>query len=474
MHILESSQNLSFQALDQESSENIHIASLEILEHTGMEVGSEKILAIAQDRGLNCIGNRIRFTPEQIEVALAKTGRKFKLLARNTEHSLNFSRGTSFIGMGRSAPFIGMPGGKRRNPTAADYIEFMKLGQMLHAIDLPGQLVYPGDIKTGRVYRYMMVQQILHTDKPFCLLHEKDIELLCLAFDIDFDTLAAGPDTQTAWAQTTINTQSPLTLTRDQGNYLLTMARAGIPVCISPSPAAGSTGPCSIVGNLVLNNVEILGILALAQLIRPGLPVLYSTFPSASDMRSMMATYGGPDTRRMETGAAAMADYYRLLTRGNVCISDAQDIDYQTGAESLFNLLTAMHNQVTYLPGCGITGGFGMASREKLLLDAELVTAVRYYYEPLNCDSLKEIVALIKEIGPKGNFVAHPHTFTSFKKELFHTDLFSRVSNDRWLNRNKSLTELASAHADKMLLDYEHPSLEPLLKKHLNRKLCSN
>lgn len=472
MDILESSDNLHFQSLNQESREKIHAASLDILEHTGMEVASTKLLACARDRGVDCSDNRIRFKPEHIEQALATTGREFRLNARNPAHSLDFHRGTSYIGMGRSAPFIAMPGGKQRKATATDYIELMKLGQMLDAIDLPGQLVYPGDIGTDKVYRYMMVQQIFLTDKPYCLLHEDDIELLCLAFDIDYATLAAGPDTKNAWAQTTVNIQSPLTLTEDQGDYLIVMARAGIPVCISPTPAAGSTGPCSIAGNLLLNNVEILGTLVLAQLVRPGLPILYSTFPAASDMRSMMATYGGPDTRRMETGAAAMADYYKLLTRGNACISDAQDIDFQTGAESMFNLLTGMQNRVTYLPGCGINAGFGMASREKLLLDAELVTTARSYYDPVNCGSLEEIVALIKEIGPRGNFVAHPHTFRSFKKELFCPELFSRMTNERWVKRSMSLSECASARAEKMVDEYKAPALDAELYKYLTWQLC--
>lgn len=455
--------------LSREQRELIHNATIDVLQHTGMAIVSPELRALAADHGLDCRNERIRFNPEHIEEALKSVGRKFTLLARNPANSLDFARGSSFVGMGRSAPFIALATGKQRVANTGDYIELLKLGQLLDPIELPGQLVYPGNIDTDEMYRYMMVNQLLYTDKPFCLLHESDIDLLCLAFDIDYQTLADGLDQGKAYAQTTVNTHSPLTLTEDQGHYLIVMARAGIPIAISPTPAAGLTGPCSLAGNLVLNNAEILGTLVLSQLVRPGLPILYSTFPCSSDMRSLAATYGGPETRIMETGAASMAEHYQLLSRGNVCVSDGQDLDYQAGAESMFNAVTALKNRITYLPGCGITSGFAMASREKLVLDAELVSAARRYCQPIDFEHLQDAVSLIQETGPRGSFITSPHTYSSFRTELFHPELCSRISNEHWVKRGKSLMEKASEHADKLLEKYSMPEMDSALKQHLTR-----
>ena len=456
-----------FRPLTGETMDNIHQATLNILKTTGMWIGAPALLATARDHGFRCADARVYFDQDDIEQALARAGKSFTLLARDPKKTITMSTNTSLIGMGRSAPFITLPGGRQRSATTADFIECIKLGQILDDIDLPGPLVFPGNVPTEQVYRFMMASQILYTDKPFCLLHEADIDLLCMAFEIDRKTIGAGPDEGRAWGQTTVNIQSPLALSKDQGEYLLAMARCGIPISISPTPAAGSSGPCSLVGNLILNNAEVLAALVLIQLVRPGLPVLYGTFPCGSDMRSMMATYGGPETRKMEAAASQMAARYGLLTRGNVCLSDAQDLDFQAGAESSFNLISALASGISYLPGCGIAGGFATASREKLVLDAELVASVRHFLAPLRVDTLPEVEELIKQVGPKGSYITSPHTLKWFRKELHHPAIFSRMSNQKWIDRNENIWQLAAKRADQLLNLYTPPQLETGLARHL-------
>lgn len=461
----------AFLPLTGETLDAIHQATLNILQTTGMWIGSPQLLATARDHGLRCQDDRICFTEDDIDRALAKTGRTFTLLARNPEKSVTFARGTSLIGMGRGAPFIALPGGRQRNATTADFIEFTRLSQVLDDIDLPGSLAFPGNLPAEQVYPFMMAAQVLYTDKPYCLLHKSDIDLLCKAFEISLNTLCDGPDQGRAWGQTTVNTQSPLAISRDQGDFLLAMARYGIPISISPTPAAGSSGPCSLIGNLILNNAEVLATLALIQLVRPGLAVLYGTFPCGSDMKSMMATYGGPETRKMEAAASQLATRYNLLTRGNVCLSDAQDIDFQAGAESTFNLVSALASGITYLPGCGIAGGFATASREKLVLDADLVASARHFLAPIRVDTLAEVEELIKKVGPKGSYITSPHTLRSFRKELHHPSVFSRISNQKWVERNETLCQLAANRADQLLKSYAPPQLDPGLARRLKEEL---
>ncbi len=460
-----------FRPLTEEALAAIHQSTLNVLAKTGIWIGSGQLLAVARDHGLRLENERIFFTSENIDQALARAGKAFTLLARNPLKNVAFSRSASLIGLGRSAPYVALAGGRQRRAMSTDFIEFTKLGQMLDAIELAGPLAFPGDIAPEQVYRFMMAAQVLYTDKPFCLLHEADIELLCMAFEIDRKTLSDGPDNGRAWAQTTVNTQSPLAVSRDQGNYLLAMARCGIPISISPTPAAGSSGPCSLTGNLVLNNAEVLATLVLIQLVRPGLPVLYGCFPCASDMRSMMATYGGPESRKMEAAAAQLAAHYGLLTRGNVCLSDAQDLDFQAGAESTFNLISALASGINYLPGCGISAGFASASREKLVLDAELVAAARHFLAPLPVDTLPEMEELIDQVGPKGSYVTAPHTFKSFRRELHQPAVFPRIANQKWVDRNETIRQLADKRAEQLLLSYMTPLIDAGLAKRLREAI---
>ena len=455
--------------LDDSRFRLIHNATMAILEKRGIRVESPRLVEFATRHGIRSDGNILFFTEAQVETAIAQTPGSFTLLARNPSFHVNFDLDSVFYGMGRSAPFIMSPTGKRRQATCRDYVDTMKLGQMLDAIALVGTLVYPMGLPTERLYEFMMAAQILYSDKPYIVSCIDDLKLLCRAFDVTLDELQSSPDK--VFAQATINTLSPLALAGDQGEMLIAMARHNIAICISPCPSAGMTGPCSVMGNVVLNNCEVLSTLVLIQLVQPGLPVFYGAFPCGTDMRSMCVTLGGPESRTMADLAADVAKRYGLLTRGNVGMNDSQECDFHAGAESMFNFVCDTRNRINFLPGCGILAGFASASREKLIMDAELADYVRGYtaFRESRLDSLDNVVDLLVNLGPHDSFMTSPHTLAGFKTELFHPRLFPRTNYDKWAAREKSLVQQASDRADEMLAAYTLPPIDLNLKKELEQ-----
>jgi len=446
---------------------DIHQASIQILSETGMWIGNKDLVEMACARGLAVDGQMVYFTEEVVEKAIAAASCEFLLKARNSEYDMEFNLDTTAVGMGRSAPFVMTRDGQRRTADADDFIALMKLGHSLDAVQLPGPLVFPGEIPEKDVYAFMMAAQVRYSDKPFHLTTDQDLDILCMSMGITPETLKKDAEKGICYGQVTVNSLSPLAFTDGQGRILKNMAEHGIPLCLSPTPATGATGPCSIFGNLVLNNCEILGMLVFAQWVRPGLPVFYGAFPSGSDMRTMNATYGGPETRKMEMASGLMAKHYGLLSRSNV-VNDAQVSDFQAGAESMFNLVTAFEGQVNFIPGCGLLASFAAASSVKMVLDAELIEYARYYSRPISCeDTVEQTVAFIQEVGPRGNFVTNSHTYSNFRDVLHHPDLFSRVSYEKWANGRACLVDDAQNKADKLLQDYQQPDIDTDLDKRL-------
>jgi trimethylamine--corrinoid protein Co-methyltransferase len=450
--------------------ERIHTAGLQLIEQVGLSVGSEKLLALCKTRGLKTVGPQVCFTPKQVETALATVPDRFVLHARNPRHSVTFSLEESILGLGRSAAFVMTPDGCRRPATAQDFISFLKLGQQLPAIQMMGNLVTPSDLPADRVFSFMMAAQIHYTDKPYILLHPADLELLCAAFGIARNALGDACDRGQAYGQSTVNTISPLELGGEQGDLLLAMAEHGIPICLSPSPAMGSSSPCTVAGTLAINHSEVLAGLTLCQMIRPGLPVLYGTLPGGSDMRTMGATYGSAEARLLETGAARLAKGLGLLTRGNVGLTESFDCDFQAGAEAMFNFVTALQNKINYLPGCGILASFAAASKEKLLLDAELAATARRFMRPWSATDADIAEAVIALAGPRGSFLTHPHTLARCRTEIHHPKLLCRSSYDNWVGQN--LVQRATAEANRLIESYAPPlmdaDLEQVLERHLS------
>lgn len=446
--------------------ERIHETSLILLGKSGFQLGSAVLLARCREYGLKTENDRVYFTPRQVEHALAQVPDGFRLLARNSERSLDYRQGTSFVGLGRSAAFVSDEDGIRRQATGKDYVEMMKLAQQLDEIRLVGNLVTPADISPDQVYDFMMAAQICYSDKPYHLLHPSDLPLLCAAFQIEPGELISACAQGQVFAHTTVNTISPLAISPEQCEHLLVMAENGIAINISPAPAMGSSSPCTIAGTLAVNNAEILAVLVIAQLIRPGLPVLYGVFPAGTDMRSMGATYGSAEARLLEQGAVQMARRYGLLTRGNVGLNEAYGCDFQAGAESMFNFTEALRQGINYLPGCGLLASFATASKAKLVLDAELAATLARYHRPWTATDEELALDLICQVGPKGSFIMQSHTFARCRSELHHPKVFCRSSYEKW-REGEHLSTVAERHADRLIAEFRKPPLPASVEQRL-------
>lgn len=447
--------------------ERIHEVSLTLLEKTGLQTGSAELLTRCRDIGLQTDGDRILFTPAQVEAAIAQVPRTFRLLARNPVRSLDYGPGESYIGMGRSAAFVASATGERHQATRRDYIELMQLGQQLEEIRLVGNLVTPADMDPAQVNDFMMAGQIRYSDKPYHLLHASDLPLLCAAFAIDSDELSVACARREVYAHTTVNTISPLAISTEQAEHLVAMAENGIAINISPAPAMGSSSPCTVAGTLAVNNAEVLAVLVISQLLRPGLPVLYGVFPAGTDMRSMGATYGSAEARLLEQGAVQLAGRYGLLTRGNVGLNDAHDCDFQAGAEAALNFSMALAHGINYLPGCGLLASFASASKAKLVLDAELAASLRRLHRPWSCADEDLALELIATVGPRGSFIMQPHTHARFRTELFHPHVFCRTSYEKW-REGGSLARRAEQRAERLIAEYRNLPLPEELEKQLD------
>lgn len=451
--------------------ERIHEASLTLLETIGLQVESAGLLDRCRAHGLRTDGNRVMFTPFQVEAALALVPDRFRLLARNPARSLQYEPDRSFVGMGRSAAFILTADGQRRQATREDYIELMMLGQQLDEIRLVGNLVTPADIAPERVNAFMMAAQLRYSDKPCHLLHHSDLSLLTAAFEIDTTELAAACGRGEVYAHTTVNTISPLAISPEQGDHLAAMAEHGIAINISPAPAMGSSSPCTVAGTLAINNAEVLAVLVISQLLRPGLPVLYGVFPAGTDMRSMGATYGSAEARLLESSAVQLAKRYGLLTRGNVGLNEAFDCDFQAGAEAMLNFAEALRQKITYLPGCGLLASFAGAAKAKLILDCELAATLNRLHRPWTATADELALDLISQVGPRGSFIMQPHTFARCRTELHHPAVFCRGSYEKW-REGESLVARAERRAKQLIAGYRSPVLPAAAEKRVEAILA--
>jgi len=102
----------------------------------------------------------------------------------------------------------------------------------------------------------------------------------------------------------------------------------------------------------------------------------------------------------------------------------------------------------------------------QFVMDNEMFKMIRKVMGGINVSDANMAVDVIKEIGPGGEFVSHPHTFEHFRAEQSHSKLFNRSMRETWvLEGATNLTDRAYEEANYILNNHQPAPLDPEVVK---------
>jgi trimethylamine--corrinoid protein Co-methyltransferase len=245
-------------------------------------------------------------------------------------------------------------------------------------------------------------------------------------------------------------------------------AENGIPQRIGGLGVAGLTTPVTLAGNLSQMTAEALAGIVLTQLIRPGVPVVLNNSSSCADMKSLGLALGAPESALVCVGTAQMARFYGFPCRSGGAVSDAKVVDAQAGAESMMNLLTSALSGTNYiLHACGILESYMVSSLEKFIVDEENCGIVKHLRKGIRVDKDTLAFDTLKQVGPLGEFVTHPHTLTHYRS-LYNPRLFDRSSYQQWEeNGSEDIAVSANREWKKRVENYVQPELPKDMRNEL-------
>ncbi len=268
---------------------------------------------------------------------------------------------------------------------------------------------------------------------------------------------------------TIVNTNSPLRLDIPMAEGLTAYAGAGQAVVVTPFTLSGAMSPVTIAGALAQQNAEALAVIALAQTINPGTPVIYGGFTSNVDMRTGAPAFGTPEYAQAVLAGAQLARRYRLpvpleqrerLQRrrraGGLRIRDVA-VGPASPATS-----TCCYQAAGWLEG-GLTASF-----EKLILDAEMLQMMAAFVSPMAVSEESLGFAAMAEVGPGGHFFGAAHTLARYE-DAFYQPLLSDWRNFETWREAGALdgTRRANAIWKELLKTYEQPPLDPAIREEL-------
>ena len=421
------------QVINQDQIEQIHCATLEVLERTGVDIPHDRALEILSGSGATVDGTLVRMPSWMVEAAIQKAPSRIVLGTRTGKRTITLERDKSFFGPSLDCVDYMDPKTHVRSRFISENVKVTAaLCDALPHLHWSMFIGMADDVPPDIADRVIARNVMEYCEKPvaFC---SKDTASAKDIFDMAL-LLCGGKENfdRAPWLLHYSEPISPLAYYGPAVDKVIYCAENNIPLINSPAPQAAGTAPATLAGTIVQGNAETLSGLVLHQLVNPGAPFIAGAFTTIMDMRTTVFSYGACEMPLMTAALAQMAQYYRVPFFGTSGATDAKFCDAQAGAESALQILTAAATGSGLVHDCGSWMDHGsLASPEYMVLVNEIVDAVDHFMRGIPIDEESLALEVIHRVGPRGHFLQDPHTFDYFKK-IKYSDLFDRTVYDQW------------------------------------------
>ncbi len=457
--------------------ENIHKGTIKVLEETGVKFHHPEIIDLLKKNGIKVSDNTAYFKKEQVMKWISKAPSEFKIYARNSKYDMNIGGDCiEYASSNSGFPLVADADGNTRKAKFTDYLDFLKLVHQTPYFNLNGGvMVTPCDLKSEEMYPVMLYSTMVYSDK--CIFGglggtreaEMTMDMLKIVFG-GKEKLVEKPRILTI-----ISPASPLQFDKTMLETMLTYVKHGQPIIVSPAVMAGTTGPITLAGTIVLSNAESLAGIVVAQMIREGTPVIYGSASSTADMRNGNFVIGAPESALCVKYCAQLAKKYNVPCRGGGTLNDAKSVSVQAGYESMMIMMTACQEKINFvLHSAGSLDTYTSMSIEKFIVDLEIIGIVKRFISGVKTDSDFLALDVIDEVKPGGQFLTTQHTYKNFKKEPFIPEISIRGVMRKGETPYKRFFTNVEREKQKMFESYQKPELSSDIKSKLIKYLKEN
>ena len=318
---------------------------------------------------------------------MAKAPREFELQARNPANTAHIGGDHMVFAPVYGCPFI-REGDVRRDAKMADFENLVKLAQSFPELDSPGGTICePEDRPLDSRHLDMVFALQTLSDKPYMGSVTSGPNA---ADTIRMGEILFGGREAIERAPVSIsliNVNSPLRYDDRMLAAMFEYVKANQAVVITPFLLMGAMSPVSLPATLVQQMAEGLAGIALAQLIRPGAPVVFGSFLSNTDMQSGSPSFGTPESGIGVLCTGQIARHFGLPWRGGGALNASQTVDAQAAYESLMTFLpTFLAGANFVMHSAGWLEGGLVSCYEKFIVDIELLRELRHEFTPMEID----------------------------------------------------------------------------------------
>ncbi len=269
----------------------------------------------------------------------------------------------------------------------------------------------------------------------------------------------------------TVTASGSYRYSEDSCQNLLDCAAYGIPVEIVPVTLMGLIAPVTLVGATVMHVADVLAGVTMAQIVRPGTPVLFGGAPATFHMRTAMSPMAAIEALHLSVAYVEIAKHLGLPTQGYMALSESKFLDAQAGAESFGGALLAALAGVNSVSGPGMLDYVLTFSLEKLVFDDELCGQALHFCRDLAVKEDLPTVELVGQLLRDKHLLTAPHTLKYWPKELYLPGrVFDRLSRESWQQEGaSSIEQRVRQEVERRLAAYTSPPLDPRIEAEMIR-----
>ncbi|MEE8413742.1 MAG: trimethylamine methyltransferase family protein [Dehalococcoidales bacterium] len=407
-----------FRILSDNQIEELHFATLHILERTGVAFDCREAIELLDGAGVDVSNpDRIKIPSYLVEQAIRTAPKTITLYTREGERAITGNGLGSHFGAMCGTPKYLEPYSRKQAPCyVTDIADTARVVDALPNIEwlwtISGHPTVPGTIAD----KVSLLQALLNTSKPVaCGLNDA----ASLREMIEVCSIIAGGEEELRKRPFFLGSSEPVTpLTQDKDamEKSLLCAEKGIPNFIFGLQMAGATAPATWPAVLAIASAEALSQLVVIQLKNPGAPVIFGAMPDIMDMRTTIACYGAPELAFLIAAATELAHYYQLPMLGTAGCTDADVINTQASAEVTYQIHMAALSGADFVHDVGLMYHSEISSPELMVFCNEIIDMVGVSMGGIEINEETLPLDLIDRVGPRGNYISEKHTLKHFKK----------------------------------------------------------
>ncbi|NND90659.1 MAG: trimethylamine methyltransferase family protein [Granulosicoccus sp.] len=457
-----------FQPLTPQDMDRINEAVMEALSTIGLAQAIPSCIEAVTRAGGSYKDGRLFFPRSLIEDTLASCARELVLYGQVPEHDIEISGSrVYFATAGAAVHIVDIDNCEYRDSTLEDLYNMARLVDRMDNIHLfqrclvARDVVEPADLDFNTCYA-----AVSGTTKH---VGSSWVDPSHVTRSLEMLHMVAGSEKK--WRERPFVSMSncfvvpPLRFAEDSCHCLETAVRGGMPVLLLAAGQAGATSPAALAGSVVQEVAEVLAGLVFVNLLVPGHPAIFGTWPFVSDLRTGAMSGGSGEQAVLMAACGQMGRYYGLPTGIAAGMADAKLPDAQSGYEKAYTNTLAAHSGANIIyESAGMHASLLGVCYESMVIDNDMLGAINRTVRGIevNDDTLSLQVMRDVCMGGPNHYLGHEQTLNLMQREYIYPVIGDRTSPKEWAEQGKpNLNKRARQCVDDILGTHYPRHIDP-------------